>query len=178
MPSKKKIAKTTISDAQLHQELIKLFESGNTSKTNLYELLRTKHKIAKQRCLKAFDLAMKEWQQLKEKATSEQVQANTVEQLKTAVMSKRERLEYLTKIAKGEVKVLKPFVIRGKIMEYKAEPDFYDRKQAIAELNKMEGDYAPSKVAQTDVAGNDLPPTININQYIFDESLEIKENES
>ena len=163
MRSKKQIAKTTISDAHLHQELIKLFEGGNTSKTNLYELLRTKHKIAKQRCLKAFDLAMKEWQGLKEKATFEQVQANTVEQLKTAVMSKRERLEYLTQIAKGEIKVKKPFVIGGKIMEYPSEPDFSDRKNAIAELNKMEGDYAPQKVAQTDKEGNDVKQVIIIN---------------
>ena len=156
MPSKKQIVKTTISDAQLHQELIKLFESGNTSKTNLYELLRTKYKIAKQRCLKMYDLVYSEWQELKKHAQIEQIQANVKDQLKTAVMSKQERLEYLTKIAKAEIKVIKPFVISGKIMEYKMEPDATERMKAIAELNKMQGDYSPIKQEHTGKNGEPL----------------------
>jgi hypothetical protein len=60
----------------------------------------------------------------------------------SAVMSSQERKEYLTKIVNGDVKFKKPFVIRGKIMEYPSEPDASDRLKAIAELNKMEGDYA------------------------------------
>jgi len=61
------------------------------------------------------------------------------------IMSKTERMEYLSKMARGEVKVKKPFVIAGKIMEYPADPDHSDRRAAIAELNKMVGDYAPAK---------------------------------
>lgn len=61
------------------------------------------------------------------------------------IMSKTERMEYLSKMARGEVKVKKPFVIAGKIMEYPADPDHAERRAAIAELNKMAGDYAPSK---------------------------------
>ena len=61
------------------------------------------------------------------------------------IMSKAERMELLTKIAKGEIKVKRPFVIGGKIMEYPSEPDHNDRIKAAAELSKMEGDYAPTK---------------------------------
>lgn len=77
---------------------------------------------------------------------------------KEAVMSKEERLEYLTKIIRGEIRVKIPFLVGGKIMEYQAEPSVNDRKGAIAELNKMGGDYAPTKVANTDVEGNNIVP--------------------
>ena len=61
------------------------------------------------------------------------------------IMSKTKRMEYLSKMARGEVKVKKPFVIAGKIMEYPADPDHSERRAAIAELNKMAGDYAATK---------------------------------
>ena len=87
-----------------------------------------------------------------------------IESRKKAIMSKQERLETLTKIAKGELKVKRPFVIGGKIMEYPSEPDAMERKAAIAEMNKMEGDYAPSKVAQTDSKGNDVEQRLTKEQ--------------
>lgn len=65
------------------------------------------------------------------------------------IMSKTERMEYLSKMARGEVKVKKPFVIAGKIMEYPADPDHAERRAAIAELNKMAGDYAATKTETT-----------------------------
>ena len=68
---------------------------------------------------------------------------------KKAIMSAEDRKEYLTKILMGEVKIKQPFVVSGKIMEYPAEPSINDRLKALAELNKMEGDYAPTKVHQT-----------------------------
>ena len=65
------------------------------------------------------------------------------------IMGKAERMELLTKMAKGELKIKTPFVIAGKIMEYPAEPTASDRRAAIAELNKMAGDYAPSQLNTT-----------------------------
>ena len=44
-----------------------------------------------------------------------------------------------------EVKTKQPFVVGGKIMEYPAEPSLTDKLKALAELNKMDGDYAPTK---------------------------------
>jgi hypothetical protein len=61
------------------------------------------------------------------------------------IMTSAERMEFLTKMAKGEMKVKQPFVIGGKIMEYPSEPTFAERRAAIAELNKMDGSYAPTE---------------------------------
>jgi hypothetical protein len=72
-----------------------------------------------------------------------------IEARKKAIMTSDERKELLTSIANGTLRIKKPFVIAGKIMEYPAEPDHTDRKNAIAELNKMEGDYAPTKIKAT-----------------------------
>lgn len=83
---------------------------------------------------------------------------SAIEARKKAIMTADERKELLTKIANGEIRIKKPFVIAGKIMEYPAEPDHADRMKAMAELSKMSGDYAPSKVANTDKDGNDVKP--------------------
>jgi len=68
------------------------------------------------------------------------------------IMGKAERMELLTKMAKGQLKIKTPVVIAGKIMEYPAEPTASDRRAAIAELNKMDGSYAPaeSKISLND----------------------------
>lgn len=79
-----------------------------------------------------------------------------IEARKKAIMTANERKELLTKLINGEIKAKRPFVIGGKIMEYPEEPTHRDRISAIAELNKMEGDYAPTKIAQTDKHGNDI----------------------
>ena len=79
-----------------------------------------------------------------------------------AVMSKQERMEYLTKIAKGEFEneTKKPAWNNHKkvfeIVTVREKPQDHTVIKAIAELNKMEGDYAPAKIAQTDSAGNDI----------------------
>ena len=65
------------------------------------------------------------------------------------ILSTAERMEMLSKIAKGDIKIKKPFVIAGKIMEYPSEPDHNDRTKAIAELNKMDGSYAATKTDLT-----------------------------
>lgn len=83
-------------------------------------------------------------QAIKEKLTAIDTAA-AIESRKKAIMTSDQRKELLTKIANGELKIKKPFVIAGKIMEYPAEPDASDRLKAIAELNKMDGDYAPVK---------------------------------
>jgi len=69
--------------------------------------------------------------------------AKQVEALKSKIMSSVERQEYLTRVLNGEIKTKVPIVIAGKIMEYPAEPSQTDKLKALAELNKMQGDYAP-----------------------------------
>lgn len=90
--------------------------------------------------------------------------AAAIEARKKAIMTSEERKELLTKIAKGELRIKKPFVIGGKIVEYMSAPDATDRKNAIAELNKMDGSYAPAKVAKTNSAGEDVRPPLTDSQ--------------
>jgi len=79
-------------------------------------------------------------------AEAEKGVAKEVDALKSKIMTAFERQELLTQIAKGEIKIKKPFVIQGKIMEYPAEPDHTDRINAVKELNKIDGSYAASKI--------------------------------
>ena len=83
---------------------------------------------------------------------------SAIDSRKMAIMTANERKEWLTKLINGEMKAKRPFVIGGKIMEYPSEPDHADRLKAIAELNKMDGDYAPAKV--------DLTGKIEVQQII------------
>lgn len=57
-----------------------------------------------------------------------------------------QRIQYLTDVMDGKIKVKKPFVIGGKIIEYPSEPTHKDRIEACIELNKLEGSYAAQKL--------------------------------
>jgi hypothetical protein len=156
MKQPKQINKTTISDAQLNAELKLLFEGGNTDKGKCLEVLGSKYKIQVQRFYKKFNEAHLEWQEAKAKATNEAIQANATAAVNSAYMSAQQRRDLLSQMANGEIKVKIPFVIGGKIMEYPSEASLMERKAAIAELNKMDGDYAPTKTALTNVDGKDI----------------------
>jgi len=65
------------------------------------------------------------------------------EALKKAILTKHERMEILTQIAKGKLTFQKEVPTKFGPQMITATPDFTDRKAAIAELNKMDGEYAP-----------------------------------
>lgn len=87
-----------------------------------------------------------------------------VEARKKAIMSTEERKEYLTKLIYGEIEVpykevkWNPVTKAFETIEFVELAGHTARINAIAELNKMEGDYAPNKIAQTDTAGHDIEP--------------------
>lgn len=62
-----------------------------------------------------------------------------------SIADKAERMEILTQIMRGQIPLKKPMVCDGVIEEIDVVPDWMDRKNAIAELNKMTGDYSPIK---------------------------------
>ena len=68
------------------------------------------------------------------------------ERLKSAILTKHERMEIASNIAKG--KAWKS----GNVM---VVPNASDRMKACDYLSKIDGDYAPTKVAETDSDGND-----------------------
>lgn len=71
--------------------------------------------------------------------------AGEIEARKWQIMNAMERKHILTQIARGELEVTKS-VPNGKTIDHIiTTPDYNDRKAAIAELNKMDGDYAPIK---------------------------------
>lgn len=63
----------------------------------------------------------------------------------SGILSKIERQKILTDIALGNIPLTKHIVCDGIIQEVEVVPSWGDRKAAIAELNKMDGDYAPTK---------------------------------
>jgi hypothetical protein len=162
----------TISDAQLTSELIKLFERGNTAKANSYELLRTRFKISKQRCLNFYDKAIETWQTERSKADNEQIQANAKETLKSGLKSKIEKQKHLQEqidaieadinagIMVDYVVVAGKLQVVNKIMD--AETKAFLRKtmkDIYAELNKMDGSYAAQKMEISETK-TILPPNI------------------
>ena len=80
-----------------------------------------------------------------EEATTKAAVSMEIKALKKAILSKHERQEILTQIAKGEIPLVKHIVCDGVIHEVDVVPAWADRRAAIAELNKMDGDYAPVK---------------------------------
>jgi len=138
-----------------HTEFIRLVASG-TNQSEAYRAtvgnpkatLSSVKSKASNLAKKYADLIAQERDILK--AIVEEAQNNRVAEIaQMNIMTSVERMEFLSKMAKGEVKVKQPFVIGGKIMEYPSEPTFAERRAAIAELNKMDGSYAPSKLDHT-----------------------------
>ena len=90
--------------------------------------------------------------------------ADEIHNRKMIIMDAMERKEWLTKIIMKDLKVMKVGGSTQMVHEYTdkdgkvlTEIISYDHKlKALSELNKMEGDYAPTKVANTDSKGNDI----------------------
>lgn len=77
------------------------------------------------------------------------IEAKEIEALgelaKAGILSKIERQRLLSSFAKGEVRVKKEVITAEGIQEIESEPTVMERKAAIAELNKMDGEYAAIK---------------------------------
>ena len=72
-----------------------------------------------------------------------------LESHKRDIMRSDERKEYLTKVIRGEIAIKKLIIVAGVIEYHDISPDHKERIAALAELNKMEGDYAPAKSVVT-----------------------------
>lgn len=67
------------------------------------------------------------------------------QRLKTAILTKDERMKILTDIANGKLNIVQEINTKFGIVNINTVPDFTERRNAIAELNKMDGSYAPVK---------------------------------
>lgn len=124
-----------------------LLRKGKDRKFILQEFTNT----YKGRSVKTFDNRLKiarEQIQVEFKTIEKRTElgiAKEVEERKLKAMTLAERVDILSKIANGEIPLTKPLVCNGKIELIDVVPDYADRKNAIAELNKMDGSYAPTK---------------------------------
>jgi hypothetical protein len=145
-----------------HSEFIMLV-AGGTNQSEAYVLTNPNKNLTKgtikvesSKLAKKYALLINEERERLRKVVEAANDSKVSEIAQMNIMGKAERMELLTKMAKGELKIKTPFVIAGKIMEYPAELTASDRRAAIAELNKMAGDYAPAKTETTLKLGKDL----------------------
>jgi len=87
--------------------------------------------------------AQYEQQRIKHKA-EQSIEKQSIE-LGLKILTVLERQAILSEIARGEMGLSKPMVVDKDIVSVPVVPDWMDRKNAIAELNKMDGSYAPTK---------------------------------
>lgn len=154
-----------ISDTEFKQLMLselKKSESKAHSKTNFFELLRTKYSIHKKRALELHDKYYSEWAKLRESGLTGGIVKAAEKDAQMGLKSKFERQLHLQKqiddiqadINRG---IIEDYIVIGgkvqvvnKIMN--AETKAYLRKaikELTAELNKMDGSYQPTKIDAT-----------------------------
>lgn len=131
-----------------HIEFIKdLLRNGEERKTILAKTSKKWQKLSVRsidRLIRnAKDALRSEIEQIETK-TQESINKE-VESRKSKILTVIERMEILSAIAKGEIPLTKPMVVDKNIENVPVVPDWMDRRAAIAELNKMQGEYAPVK---------------------------------
>ena len=85
-----------------------------------------------------------------------------------SVISKTERMQVLSDIAIGKLKISKPIFTKEGVIDSYVEPDCNDRTKAIAELNKMDGAYAPQKIDNT------IKGSLGVNDVTYEQAKEIQ----
>jgi hypothetical protein len=154
-----KRTKKKLSETQLKSEILSFLNSVNGSKTNFYELKRTKFHLAKQKTLKIFTQVQSEWVKIKEQAQNEAMVESTKEAIKSGLKSKIERQLHLQKLIDDIQKdidrgILEKYIVVDRkvqvvnaVMNAETKARLADTIKGLhAELSKMEGDYAPTKL--------------------------------
>ena len=138
-----------------HLEFIRLVANGETQ-SNAYKLSVGKKGVSRQvsevkvsQLAKKYAVLIDEERERVRKVIEAANDTKVAEIAQKRIMSSAERMEWLTMMADGTIKAKRPFVVAGKIMEYPEEPSHADRIRALAELNKMDGSYAPAKTEVT-----------------------------
>ena len=69
-----------------------------------------------------------------------------------SIANSKERMQILTKIMRGKISIKQEAATKDGVVTLLVKPSHSDRRAAIAELNKMDGSYAPaeSKISLTD----------------------------
>jgi len=133
------------------KEFCKLFVSGKNA-TDSYSIAFT---IAKQSTSKAASSRLLKTDKIKSyilELQSENKKIVAMANEKAAqviadgsIADAAERMQMLTKILRGELSIEEEVSTPSGIVTLLVKPSFGERRAAIAELNKMGGDYAPAK---------------------------------
>lgn len=127
--------------------IIKGIEQGK-SKSQILEMNGSKWQIAS-RTYDRYWKSANEQHSIKQQAIKKEIEkvdkAAAVRTRKKEIADAEERKKILTKIMRGQIQLKKPMAVGSKLKTVTTVPDWMDRKNAIAELNKMEGDYAATK---------------------------------
>ena len=142
-----KITKQKISsEAQWKSLVYDYLTNGNRGKSNFYEHLRTNYKCEKSNTLKQYDIYEAEYDLNLNKGKDDIILDSEKERLKSAILTKLERMEIASNIAKGKAWKTGNVII---------VPNASDRMKACDYLSKIDGDYAPKKI-ETEI--RDLRP--------------------
>jgi len=133
MITKQKIS----SEAQWKSLVYDYLTNGNRGKSNFYELLRTNYKCEKSNTLKQYDIYESEYDLTLNKGKDDIILESEKERLKSSILTKFERMEIASNIARG--KAWKS----GNVM---IVPNASDRMKACDYLSKIDGDYAATKI--------------------------------
>lgn len=129
-------------------KLISLGKSGTKAYAAAFKSKSpTTNKVNASKLLKRAEIAS-EVNRLKELnreivKNANQKAADKVSEFEIATVA--ERMDILTKICRGDIVQVITRTVEGVSVEYQETPSFTDRKNAIAELNKMDGSYTPVK---------------------------------
>lgn len=148
-----------------HKKFIDLVASGETLEKSYLQSVNKKVTATSARqqgskLAKRYQIEIATEREKLQNAISHAHESEAVNNALKSILSKADRLEWLTKLVNGEIKAKQPFVIGGKIMEYPSEPSHSDRIRALSELNKMDGSYAPVRNEVTVVKEQPLFPDV------------------
>jgi len=140
-PNKQKIS----SEAQWKSLVYEYLTNGNRGKSNFYELLRTNYKCEKSNTLKQYDIYEAEYDLTLNKGKDDIILESEKERLKSSILTKFERMEIASNIAKGKA---------WKSGDVMVVPNTSDRMKACDYLSKIDGDYAATKVENEVIVSN------------------------
>lgn len=158
--------KSRITDIEAKEEMFKLFDMGESGKTNIWKLLKTRFAIQNSRAYKLYDLYHPEWSEIKNKVMTGTITKEQEERLKKEIESRYERIADL----QNKKELLNEQLIKGKVKEYyikEGEPKAYERdmrpaeiaslvrshKMVSAEISRLENDYPANKLDHQPIEG-------------------------
>lgn len=134
--------------------IIKEIKLGKGFKA-VFEVIRSKSKLAESTFASYWKIANKQHSSVQQAIKDQLAKISTeaaIDADRMAIMTANQRKEYLTKIINGSIEITQKQMWfdrdegKMKIIPISNPPNIAERIRAIAELNRMDGDYASTKI--------------------------------